>query len=154
MPRPGRNDPCPCGSGKKFKRCCLARQEADASAPDEGVPPPHFASAEPTVFLDDIDRLSNHAVDLIEAGRLEEAEEVCRRLLEEFPDLPDGLVRTAAIHEAREQRREAAQCYRRAADLQLENDPEFGHELATHYRAKADALEAELRTRQPPATDP
>ena len=20
----GRNDPCPCGSGKKFKRCCLA----------------------------------------------------------------------------------------------------------------------------------
>lgn len=20
---PGRNDPCPCGSGKKFKRCCL-----------------------------------------------------------------------------------------------------------------------------------
>jgi hypothetical protein len=27
MPRgahkPGRNDPCPCGSGKKFKRCCI-----------------------------------------------------------------------------------------------------------------------------------
>jgi len=22
-PRIGRNDPCPCGSGKKFKRCCL-----------------------------------------------------------------------------------------------------------------------------------
>ena len=21
----GRNDPCPCGSGKKYKRCCLAR---------------------------------------------------------------------------------------------------------------------------------
>jgi len=21
-PRAGRNDPCPCGSGKKFKRCC------------------------------------------------------------------------------------------------------------------------------------
>lgn len=21
--RVGRNDPCPCGSGKKFKRCCL-----------------------------------------------------------------------------------------------------------------------------------
>ncbi|PYU20285.1 MAG: hypothetical protein DMG30_21520, partial [Acidobacteria bacterium] len=19
----GRNDPCPCGSGKKYKRCCL-----------------------------------------------------------------------------------------------------------------------------------
>jgi hypothetical protein len=22
-PKIGRNDPCPCGSGKKFKRCCL-----------------------------------------------------------------------------------------------------------------------------------
>jgi len=20
--RPGRNDPCPCGSGKKYKKCC------------------------------------------------------------------------------------------------------------------------------------
>jgi preprotein translocase subunit SecA len=23
----GRNDPCPCGSGKKAKKCCLARQD-------------------------------------------------------------------------------------------------------------------------------
>ena len=24
MNKPGRNDPCPCGSGKKYKKCCLA----------------------------------------------------------------------------------------------------------------------------------
>lgn len=24
--RPGRNDPCPCGSGKKYKKCCEAKQ--------------------------------------------------------------------------------------------------------------------------------
>ena len=24
-PKVGRNDPCPCGSGKKFKKCCLGR---------------------------------------------------------------------------------------------------------------------------------
>src|SRR5918992_1068556 len=23
----GRNDPCPCGSGKKYKKCCLAKDE-------------------------------------------------------------------------------------------------------------------------------
>jgi SEC-C motif-containing protein len=23
-PKPGRNDPCPCGSGKKYKKCCGA----------------------------------------------------------------------------------------------------------------------------------
>ena len=28
-PRPGRNDPCPCGSGKKYKKCC---QDKDAAA--------------------------------------------------------------------------------------------------------------------------
>jgi len=25
--RIGRNDPCPCGSGKKYKKCCLGREE-------------------------------------------------------------------------------------------------------------------------------
>ena len=25
-PRVGRNDPCPCGSGKKYKVCCLRKQ--------------------------------------------------------------------------------------------------------------------------------
>ncbi len=24
----GRNDPCPCGSGKKYKKCCMAKDEA------------------------------------------------------------------------------------------------------------------------------
>jgi SEC-C motif-containing protein len=23
-PKVGRNEPCPCGSGKKYKKCCLA----------------------------------------------------------------------------------------------------------------------------------
>jgi hypothetical protein len=27
-PVPGRNDPCPCGSGKKYKQCHLAQDEA------------------------------------------------------------------------------------------------------------------------------
>ncbi len=25
-PKPGRNDPCPCGSGLKYKKCCLGKQ--------------------------------------------------------------------------------------------------------------------------------
>lgn len=25
-PKIGRNDPCPCGSGKKYKKCCLAKE--------------------------------------------------------------------------------------------------------------------------------
>ena len=28
MAKPGRNDPCHCGSGNKYKKCCLAKDEA------------------------------------------------------------------------------------------------------------------------------
>src|SRR5580704_8686861 len=28
--KPGRNDPCPCDSGKKYKQCCLARENTSA----------------------------------------------------------------------------------------------------------------------------
>ena len=31
MSRIGRNDPCPCGSGKKYKRCCLGKDDAAAT---------------------------------------------------------------------------------------------------------------------------
>ena len=30
MSRIGRNDPCPCGSGKKYKQCCMREDEAAA----------------------------------------------------------------------------------------------------------------------------
>ena len=42
----GRNDPCPCGSGKKYKKCCLGKDEAQvrlSSSPsqdDSSSPPP------------------------------------------------------------------------------------------------------------------
>ena len=31
-PKTGRNDPCPCGSGKKYKKCCLKKESAAAPA--------------------------------------------------------------------------------------------------------------------------
>jgi hypothetical protein len=30
--RPGRNEPCRCGSGRKYKHCCLEKDDAAASA--------------------------------------------------------------------------------------------------------------------------
>jgi hypothetical protein len=32
----GRNDPCPCGSGKKYKKCCLGRVNLDSSFSSAG----------------------------------------------------------------------------------------------------------------------
>jgi hypothetical protein len=36
----GRNDPCPCGSGKKYKRCCLAKDQQHAAEERRHVPQP------------------------------------------------------------------------------------------------------------------
>ena len=30
--RPGRNEPCHCGSGRKYKQCCLQKDDAMSSA--------------------------------------------------------------------------------------------------------------------------
>jgi hypothetical protein len=30
--RPGRNEPCHCGSGRKYKHCCLEKDEAKAAS--------------------------------------------------------------------------------------------------------------------------
>lgn len=56
----GRNDPCHCGSGKKYKHCCLVKDEdaarrARAAMADAGEAPaepgPHEkASARPQTF--------------------------------------------------------------------------------------------------------
>jgi hypothetical protein len=35
MAKIGRNDACPCGSGKKFKRCCLGKQRSETAALSE-----------------------------------------------------------------------------------------------------------------------
>ncbi|MEK7214061.1 MAG: SEC-C metal-binding domain-containing protein, partial [Chloroflexota bacterium] len=30
----GRNEPCPCGSGRKYKHCCLVREDASRGVRD------------------------------------------------------------------------------------------------------------------------
>ena len=36
-PEPRRNDPCPCGSGKKYKRCCVSRGDTIQALTSEQV---------------------------------------------------------------------------------------------------------------------
>lgn len=39
-PKTGRNEPCPCGSGRKFKQCCLNKPAAFAAVPLTPLPIP------------------------------------------------------------------------------------------------------------------
>ena len=42
----GRNDPCPCGSGKKYKKCCLSKDEAAARQTAQEQAAAHRAARE------------------------------------------------------------------------------------------------------------
>ena len=123
MAKISRNAPCPCGSGIKYKKCCLPKHKAEkATASPEVVsmpptPPPAPAGTPLVgwVMEDDLDELSNSVIDLIKEGRLDKAEAVCQELLERYPEVPDGLERLAAVKEARGDFQKAADLYRQAA---------------------------------------
>jgi hypothetical protein len=104
----GRNEPCPCGSGTKYKKCCLLRTPPQAPL----LPPPKG----PTWVLQDdgLDDLSNSVIDLVKTRRFDEALAACHRLLEEFPEVVDGLERSAMVHAAMGDHASAATLYRQA----------------------------------------
>ncbi len=43
----GRNDPCPCGSGNKYKKCCLAKDQEASLAQTSVISPPPESGAPP-----------------------------------------------------------------------------------------------------------
>lgn len=135
MKKVGRNAPCPCGSGKKYKMCCLKREEEK---------PAVSPMAPPGYFEDHLDKDSNRVVDLLHQGRIEEAGKAAEALLEKYPDMPDGFERTGAVLEARGEWARAAEFYRQAAAKFIENDPD-NVENAEFCRSKARELEEKDR---------
>lgn len=140
MPKIGRNDPCPCGSGKKYKHCCRSKDEAAEHA---AFAAPRAAAAaayqerqarikERQAQLeheDELARASNAVIDLVHAGRLDEAEQAARELLVRFPDVHDGYDRLGMVYEARGDHKAAAECYRKVIEFVHAHpelyDPEF-----------------------------
>jgi len=141
MTKLGRNAPCPCGSGKKYKRCCLSRQPqvpqtSPLASQSEGTTPDGDVA-----YFDKIDQLSNSVLDLIEEGKLDQAEEVCRLLSKRYPDQVDGIERMAAVEEARGNYAHAAQYYLKAAAF-VKGKPEYDPESEEYYRHMAAEMEA------------
>ena len=123
MAQLGRNEHCHCGSGKKYKKCCLAKDEAAASLRSAAVA--HDARSTAT---DELDELSNSVPALVRAARLDEAEAVCRTLKEKYPDQIDWLERGAMVAEARGDNKTAADLYRQCVAFTREHDG-FDEEL-------------------------
>ena len=135
MTKIARNAPCPCGSGKKYKKCCLLQQDdAERSRPKRKI---RFIPV-----YTEIDQLSNSVNDLIKENKLDEAEAVSRRLLAEYPDQIDGLNRLAMVYEARGEKRKAAEYYRKAADFAKANEG-FDKKAIDWFLSEAKRVESE-----------
>ena len=145
MAKPGRNDPCPCGSGNKYKKCCLAKDEAvereqlakadakraeRAAAHTQNLREVKAAIAARLLGAEDADEdeltvASNAAADLVRAGKLDEAEQAARDLLVRFPEVHDGYDRLGMVHEARGENRQAADCYRKVIEFIREHPDDY-----------------------------
>jgi tetratricopeptide (TPR) repeat protein len=169
MAKPGRNDRCPCGSGKKYKVCCLPKDEArrakeaaaqqtvrdvreaarrqELRAVREAIMTRLAVNDDVADNADDGEDLlmtaSNAVVDLVRAGRLDEAEAAARDLIARYPDVHDGWDRLGMVHEARGETREAVACYRRVVAF-LEQNPDYAEP------AFKDALLARIAMLEPP----
>jgi tetratricopeptide (TPR) repeat protein len=136
MTKTGRNAPCPCGSGKKYKKCCLLREDGSKRY----SPKPKEVRFTPVYTP--LDRLSNSVVDLIKENKLDEAEAVSRKLLEEYPDQIDGFNRLAMVNEARGDKKTAEEYYRKAADFAKSNEG-FDQESIDWYLSEANRVRSE-----------
>lgn len=103
----GRNDPCPCGSGKKYKKCCgLAQNKPSAGADygdalklyESGNLPAAMAACQRVLAKNPAHHDARHLVGVIhynlgvarqQQGALHEALSYYAKALEQFPDEPD-----------------------------------------------------------------
>jgi len=120
MVRIGRNEPCPCGSGKKYKQCCLTKDQTAAAVKGQSETQHQGLGGAPLWDDDPEDDMmklvlaSNAVADMIQDGKLDEAERAAHQLLKDFPDVHDGYDRLGMVHEARGNNKLAAEYYRKA----------------------------------------
>lgn len=76
--RVNRNDPCPCGSGKKYKKCCMGTATPGRRAKSQGPQRPAASTPPPAEVL-------RKAVEAAQAGHLDQAEKLYAHVLQVKP---------------------------------------------------------------------
>lgn len=137
MAKPGRNDPCPCGSGNKYKRCCSPKEEAAEHArfarAAAALKKQQQAAFDALQEEHDLAEASNAVITLVRAGKLDEAESAARELLVRFPEVHDGYDRLGMVYEARGQNKQAADCYRQVIEFVCAHPDQYEPQFATTF---------------------
>ncbi len=109
---------------------------------------PHYELEESRLDEDDLELLrlenaSNEIVELIELGRLDEAEAAAKELSIEYPDQIDGIDRLAMVCEAKGEFARAIQLHEEAITFSLAHEG-FDEESRSYHREKIGELNAKL----------
>lgn len=143
-----RNAPCPCGSGNKYKKCCLTQDEKAAAEAREQRQVAE--AAEEAAFMEyatQLDELTNRANDLIRSEQWTEAEACCHELVDRFPKEIDGHHHSYEYYKARGDLLRAkthAEATLAMVESQEGFDPDFPAELKEDIAAFDDAIQANL----------
>ena len=142
MVKIGRNDRCPCASGKKYKQCCLANDEllareqhrtaaATQTADQPPHPHPHFCND----CNAEIDETANTVIALIDAGKLDNAEHAARAIVERWPDIYDGYDCLGMVCHARGEKQQAADHYRKVIRFARRDPGLYDPQFEDYYQA-------------------
>lgn len=134
MAKVGRNEVCPCGSGRKYKRCC------GASAPVAGVV---SSLAELSESLDRLEAMRWAAQQKLNRGDYAGAEHAALELQKAFPSDPDGMEMLGEIWAKSGDRERAAGALRTAAQMNEHQTPP-NREVAAWLREQADRMDQGL----------
>ena len=137
----GRNDPCPCGSGKRYKQCHGA---VGSTAPIASVAPPPPPSP---------DALAARGMQAHQRGDLAAAERDYRAALAAAPEHPAALHYLGVIHYQHNRFAEALPLLERAVAL-VPEEPEFHNNLGLTLAAADRTDEAIAQYRQALARKP
>lgn len=140
MTKPSRNDPCPCGSGKKHKHCCLATSSGSAPA------------AAPNPLAEQAVAWFREAIALHNQGRLMEAADRYQRGLALNPEMPEMLSNLGSVLDALGQTQPAIAAYRKALTLKP-GSVQVLNNLALAQQAAGDHAAAEANFRKALASD-
>ncbi|HME26204.1 MAG TPA: SEC-C metal-binding domain-containing protein [Acetobacteraceae bacterium] len=147
MAKIGRNDLCACGSGKKYKRCCLTNDETAARATLTAA---NAAAADVTPHQhahfchdcsDRLDDAANAAFALIEAKKFGEAEQAAQDVLTRFPSVHDGYECLGRLYQAKGDHSQAADCYRQVIEFDRREPHLYDPEFVDHFQDLIDRLE-------------
>jgi hypothetical protein len=140
MAKIGRNEPCPCGSGKKHKRCCLTAPAGGERATVNAAAPTASHHKICDCCVDELNERADHVLDVLLDGRVDEAEALCHDFNRDFPGQAEGIDLLSMIFEQRGQRERALELLRQASDIAHAN-PDYDPETRSLMRERIRELE-------------